>query len=68
VGDYMPVNGNSYNIGRRYEGPNDLVAALDTERSRKAFRQRIKMRESRALELREELEVLKNKKKGNKKC
>ena len=54
----MPVNGNSIpgpdgSIGRRYTGPNAVVAGLDTERSRAAFKQRVKAKESKALELRE---------------
>lgn len=56
----MPIYGNTTglpssnpSIGRQYTGPNAIMAGLDTERSRAAFRQRIKARESKALELRE---------------
>ena len=56
----MPIYGNTTglpsnnpSIGRQYTGPNAIMAGLDTERSRSAFRQRIKARESKALELRE---------------
>lgn len=49
----MPIQDNTKSIGRQYDGPNAIVAALDTERSRAAFRQRVKARESKALELKE---------------
>lgn len=49
----MAISDNTTQIGRTYTGPNPILAGLDTERSRAAFRQRVKARESKAVQLKE---------------